>query len=1093
MPSLDTAKAQSLARDRTGEDHAIALTSDGQCLLWGHGGYGQLGVADKSFSSIPLKSACLELLNVRQLSCGRKHTLALTDDDRIFACGLNGSGQLGLGDTIKKSIFVEVTQLEQDSETSHSKLVLSHGFGDLSAIWSTRTSYKTSCAPDHLCLQEIKHLIQTIDNNSLPEEDRSSAGSLLIQKLTKIFTSVACLNSSFVPNHQTHFESVHHPSDAVSDAREAYDLLLGIQQPKWRESVLTILSNPRVAVHSLPHIGGGISENTAHPECLRGLLFLMQNPLLLNLKDYTLLNSRYLSAFEKLSDNQWDVLKSYWRSCPGLVKHFEHFVSAVAATLKEWISDRYDLHYIQSGLVVLKQLWDVNNLPDNDQVDYITESLRAPEPAAPPPPPPATTGHSCPHHQHIPVHFDVLPTIGFTINNQEVNIPLPPMTSLSARDTQLLNSIAVSTKPSSQTLIPNSNFVILPTADDVMIIPEEMVKLFFAAQNRGASSDSLFSFCNYPFIFGLRGKIQIFDVDRNRFMLISQTRALAQHILLGAGANTRQTPFSVIKVHRRHLFQNGKMQIGKLDSVGLRKPLKVIFSGEIGVDDGGLTREFMELFFDHVMKRTDMFVEVEASSIDDCEGSASGAPFVQRGYIWFNPASKAKPKDYQTVGRALGLSIFHHCTCVLPFPPVLYRRILGWSPALTDLLHFKPSLFRGLQELLQFEPSSEVADVFNLEFNVLTPIKHSVSTAQTMEKFKLVPLPGPFANQTVTGENRNEYVEAMVRWYTGGEVQESLLAFVKGFREVCGGTVLDHFLPAELELFFSGAEIAHVDFKDLEAVARYKAPFTKDHPVIKRFWHVFHKLPLSYKRKFLKFTTGTARIPPVSGLRGIILCIQPSGSNSLDTSPSPPPSPPVSVDPPQVHVEGVDTEMLEQGFEELIAQVGAASNSDVAVEQHEEPMDTTEDSNALSDSHPQPTRKRNRSESPEPSIDDSSTRSKSTLSPAESSSTKTTELPPTKKAKTSQHSHPPGSLKPPLPSQVPASQPSEELKDTTWMLDLDKSLDDPLAAGVEDEQRLLCAHTCTSVIDLPWYRTVNTTAEKLVYALDHGSGQFQLV
>ncbi|KAK8372635.1 hypothetical protein O3P69_012476 [Scylla paramamosain] len=41
-----------------------------------------------------------------------------------------------------------------------------------------------------------------------------------------------------------------------------------------------------------------------------------------------------------------------------------------------------------------------------------------------------------------------------------------------------------------------------------------------------------------------------------------------------------------------------------------------------------------------------------------------------------------------------------------------------------------------------------------------------------------------------------------------------------------------------------------------------------DHPVIRTFWEVFHKLSLEQKKWFLKFLTGTDRVP-ILGLKAL--------------------------------------------------------------------------------------------------------------------------------------------------------------------------------------------------------------------------------
>ena len=47
----------------------------------------------------------VDLDNVLSVSCGRHHTIVLTDRGQIYVCGHNDHGQLGLGDEDDRRSF----------------------------------------------------------------------------------------------------------------------------------------------------------------------------------------------------------------------------------------------------------------------------------------------------------------------------------------------------------------------------------------------------------------------------------------------------------------------------------------------------------------------------------------------------------------------------------------------------------------------------------------------------------------------------------------------------------------------------------------------------------------------------------------------------------------------------------------------------------------------------------------------------------------------------------------------------------------------------------------------------------------------------
>lgn len=77
--------------------HCAAITKEGKLYSWGRNETGQLGLGNTDRQDIPQLVETLEDHNIVAVSCGRRHTLFLTDEGKVFACGENKMGQLGLG------------------------------------------------------------------------------------------------------------------------------------------------------------------------------------------------------------------------------------------------------------------------------------------------------------------------------------------------------------------------------------------------------------------------------------------------------------------------------------------------------------------------------------------------------------------------------------------------------------------------------------------------------------------------------------------------------------------------------------------------------------------------------------------------------------------------------------------------------------------------------------------------------------------------------------------------------------------------------------------------------------------------------------
>lgn len=77
--------------------HILAVTASGACYTWGRNDTGQLGLSDLRRRNCPTLLEDISEHKVVDAALGRNHTLVLTDDGVVLACGSNKSGQLGTG------------------------------------------------------------------------------------------------------------------------------------------------------------------------------------------------------------------------------------------------------------------------------------------------------------------------------------------------------------------------------------------------------------------------------------------------------------------------------------------------------------------------------------------------------------------------------------------------------------------------------------------------------------------------------------------------------------------------------------------------------------------------------------------------------------------------------------------------------------------------------------------------------------------------------------------------------------------------------------------------------------------------------------
>ena len=110
----------------SGQYHSFALSQNNKLYAWGLNHYGQLGLNLDNQQSIPTLIDCSTYNNEKiiKMECGDSHTLLLTqkldshDSTNFYTCGSNNFGELGLGHNERRNTF----QLVDSNHFNHEKI-----------------------------------------------------------------------------------------------------------------------------------------------------------------------------------------------------------------------------------------------------------------------------------------------------------------------------------------------------------------------------------------------------------------------------------------------------------------------------------------------------------------------------------------------------------------------------------------------------------------------------------------------------------------------------------------------------------------------------------------------------------------------------------------------------------------------------------------------------------------------------------------------------------------------------------------------------------------------------------------------------------
>ena len=155
-----------------------------------------------------------------------------------------------------------------------------------------------------------------------------------------------------------------------------------------------------------------------------------------------------------------------------------------------------------------------------------------------------------------------------------------------------------------------------------------------------------FSFCEHPFILEPASKSRVLMYDATAQMTHEFEGAILRSLFVGA-----TSPYLVVKVRRTQLISDTLLQMS-LRKDDLKKPLKVQFVGEDGIDEGGVQKEFFQLIFSQIFDVSyGMFEYDEDARV-----------------FWFNRSSLENEREFELIGVLLGVAIYNGVILDMRFP-----------------------------------------------------------------------------------------------------------------------------------------------------------------------------------------------------------------------------------------------------------------------------------------------------------------------------------------------------------------------------------------------------------------------------------------
>lgn len=320
-------------------------------------------------------------------------------------------------------------------------------------------------------------------------------------------------------------------------------------------------------------------------------------------------------------------------------------------------------------------------------------------------------------------------------------------------------------------------------------------------------------------------KVLDFDNKRTYFTKQIHSRLHQQrHIQPPLQLNVRRDQVFLDSYKALYFKSADEMKYGKLN---------IRFTGEEGVDAGGVTREWFQVLARGMFNPDWALWQPVA---------ADRTTFHPNPLSWINGEHLLY---FKFIGRIIGKALHEGRVLDCHFSRAVYKRLLGKEPNLKDLESMDLDYYKSLVWILE----NDITDVITEDFSVIE---------EQFGEEKVVDLIPNGRNIPVTEENKKEYVNAQVRYRLTTSVQEQLEHFVRGFHDIIPAELVAIFDEQELELLISG--LPEIDVDDWKAHTEYHN-YSANSPQITWFWRIVRGMSNEERAKLLQFVTGTSKVP----------------------------------------------------------------------------------------------------------------------------------------------------------------------------------------------------------------------------------------
>ncbi|XP_068682380.1 apoptosis-resistant E3 ubiquitin protein ligase 1-like isoform X3 [Montipora foliosa] len=324
-----------------------------------------------------------------------------------------------------------------------------------------------------------------------------------------------------------------------------------------------------------------------------------------------------------------------------------------------------------------------------------------------------------------------------------------------------------------------------------------------------------------------------------------------------------------LKINRQKLLESSyQATVKSLYSSDWLRLFTIIFKDELGVDWGGLRREWFELLCKALFAHENGFFT--RFNADDPQALVHPNP---------RRPGKMKLKFYEFAGKIVGKCLYESAlgsarrqNVKARFSRSFLAQLLGLRVCYRYFESDDKDLYRSKIKYIEETDPEDLGLVFAEEvYN------------QHGHLEKLVELKPGGGHIAVTESNKKEYLDLLAQYRLSSSVKQEIEAFSKGLNELVPVSLLSIFDEYELELLMCGTgNISVTDFRQHHSITDTGILSKKS---LDWFWTIVTSFTQGELARLVQFITGSSQLPP-GGFAELSPQIQISSAPTMNALPS---------------------------------------------------------------------------------------------------------------------------------------------------------------------------------------------------------------